>query len=104
MWSSRSSILETVLEMVESWPFGNQQKTNLSQGACKKHKKCKKHWSARRAVEGSEPRHFLRPFPPQRAEKLLAATSSSSRKEGWPFLDKAGLGGGKLWFHSPIKV
>ena len=34
-------------------------------------------------MEGSGPeqRHFLRPFPPQRTEKLLAA-SASSRKEG----------------------
>ena len=80
--------------MVESWPFGNKQKTNLSQGACKnakKIKKCKKHWSARIELLKA-PASFLRSFPPQRAEKLLAATSSSSRKEGWPFLDKAGFG------------
>ena len=45
-------------------------------------------------MEGSGPeqRHFLRPFPPQRTEKLLAA-SASSRKEGMAFLDKAGFGG-----------
>ena len=34
MWSSRSSILKTVLEMADTWHFANKKKTNLSRGAC----------------------------------------------------------------------
>ena len=30
MWSSRSSILKTVLETVEIWQFANQKKTNIA--------------------------------------------------------------------------
>ena len=30
MWSSRSSILKTVLETVEVWQFANQKKTNIA--------------------------------------------------------------------------
>ena len=72
MWSSRISILKTVLEMADIWHFANKKKTNLSQRACKI-----------RAMEGSGPeqRHFLRPFLSQRTEKLLAGCASS-RKEG----------------------
>ena len=35
MWSSRISILKTVLEMADIWQFANKKKTNLSQRACK---------------------------------------------------------------------
>ena len=30
MWSSRISILKTVLEMADIWQFANKKKTNLS--------------------------------------------------------------------------
>ena len=35
MWSSRISILKTVLEMADIWQFANKKKTNLSQRAYK---------------------------------------------------------------------
>ena len=75
MWSSRSSVLKTVLETVEVWQFANQKKTNIAKslqdGAL----------GQSYGSSGPKQRHFLRPFPPQRTEKLLAATSASSRKE-----------------------
>ena len=50
-------------------------------------------------MEGSGPeqRHFLRPFPPQRTEKLFP-----ERRE-WLFLDKAGFGGGNSGTTAPLR-